>query len=71
MSLPNTARLGSVFEPKIINTYDITTKKIVFTGSVAHTARFAKCHVRELHKLLATKGRLRKTYCFRLAKEKP
>lgn len=56
------------FETTIVNVFDISTKKIVFTGSQANAAIFLRCHPTTVCSAVKYKRKIKgKKYAIRYA----
>jgi hypothetical protein len=67
MPLPRKAR-ADVYEPVIVNVYELGTKEIVFTGGQRQAAQFMGVNHRHMGVYLSQKTKIKKKYTVRLAK---
>lgn len=69
MGLSRRAYVGSFYDKVEVNVFDISTKKIVFSGSQGNAANFLSVHQGVIATALKTRGRIKKQYAVRIKKD--
>lgn len=63
--------VDGLFEQLIFDVWDVTIKKIVFTGSLKDVVKFTGCTHDMIWSAYRHKGKTKKVYAIRRTKEKP